>query len=284
MSAFPEEAFELTVGMWCAARVQENARTGRTETDDEVFAHVAGTEAFRTLLHAADAEVPERTPEEEAQLHIAALAAARDGGGEDHTSKTERQGNCGEEVGDGGAPPPDVLYAIKGVDYQMDGETLVAGGSLVVFADSVELTGPSAGGDGKERYAFTFPQILLHAICREGVERPSVYMQVEGAEDGGNGDAAPPSEVYLIPRDAGVVDKIFTALCAGAELNPGIGGADDGDDGNGGEMMWFNGAHDMASEDGAPIDEAAVMERLAAFDSLLVPSPAIVEGQFDNAE
>ncbi len=48
--------------------------------------------------------------------------------------------------------------------------------------------------------------------------------------------------------------------------------------------MWFNGAQDMASEDGAPMDEAAVMERLAAFDRLLVPSPAIVEGQFDDAE
>lgn len=279
----PEEAFELTVGMWCAARVQENTRAGRTETDDEVFAHVAGTAAFRSLLHAANADLPERTPEKEAELHNAALRAARDGGGEDQTSNTERQGNCGEEVKDDGAPTPGVIYEIKGVDFQVDGETLVAGGLLVVFVDSVVLSGPSAGGDGKERYAFTFPQILLHAVCREGVERPSVYMQVEGVEDGGDGDAASPSEVYLIPRDAGSVDDIFTALCAGAELNPDIGGADDGDDGNGGEM-WFNGAQDMASEDGAPMDEAAMMERLAAFDRLLVPSPAIVEGQFDDAE
>ena len=107
--------------------------------------------------------------------------------------------------------------------------------------------------------------------------------QVAGAlHTGDGGDAESPSEVYLIPSRASDVDDIFEALCTGAELNPDVGG-DDGDDANGGGM-WFSGAQGTVGEEGAPMDEAAMMEQLAAFDRLLVSGPAVVDGQFDDAE
>lgn len=267
-----EKAFEMQVGQWCAERALENARSGRVETDDEIFAHVAGTAAFRELVQAVEPGQEGRTPEEHDKLHATALRAAQ---GSSAANEHEEEGG-GEAV----SLPLDIIYMTQSVDLQIDGKTRVAGGSLTVLKDRIELV--KTNGSDRDLYAFTFPQILLHAVCREGVERPSVYMQVEDIEEDGDGDPESASEVYLIPSQASDVDDIFGALCTGAELNPDVGGDDD--EAVNSEGMWFSDAQGMVGEDATSMDEATIMERLAAFDKLLVPSPAVVDGQFDDAE
>ena len=142
-------------------------------------------------------------------------------------------------------------------------------------------------------YAFTFPQILLHAVCREGVERPSLFMQVEGElqrgleepRDTQGGDSSPPADVYLVPSDESSLDEIFTALCTGAELNPDVDG--DGDVG-GAPGMIFGGSGSLGEtiegESGPVLDESVIMERLSTYDRLLTTGQPVVDGQFDDAE
>ena len=185
-------------------------------------------------------------------------------------------------------PPSDLLYGAEGVDLVFGGDTVVSRGTLAVSKAGVTLTGE----DGSE-YAFTFPQILLHAVCREGVERPSLFMQVEGGlqrgleEDRDTQDegTSPPSDVYLIPSDESSLDEIFAALCTGAELNPDVDG--DGDIGDAPGMI-LNGGGSLGGaievEGGPMLDETAMMERLSAYDRLLTTGQPIVEGQFDDAE
>ena len=153
----------------------------------------------------------------------------------------------------------ELLIAVDGVELQVAGEA-VGHGALSITSRSVQW----AAAKGGASRVFSYPRVLLHAVCRDknSVPRPCIFLQIEEEDD------STCTEVHLVPDDPEVLDRMFAALCQGAELNPDESSA--ADSGGGGEddggMVWMNGS-----------DE----EKLDAFDRLLLTNPT--PGQFDDA-
>ena len=69
--------FEAIVGMLCAKREAENKRTGRTETDDEIFEAITKTAEFKAVL--AKSMPDGKLREDHDKAHATALKAASGG-------------------------------------------------------------------------------------------------------------------------------------------------------------------------------------------------------------
>ena len=139
-----------------------------------------------------------------------------------------------------GTPPPATAdaaaAAAAGAGAGIIGAAAGAGTLFVTTRRVLWLT--LAGGDGAGGYAFAYPAIGLHAVCRDptgsGFDAPCIYLQVDG-DDGANndGEEGGPVEVRLAPADVGKLEDVFEALSACAALHP---GPDDSDEEGGGVM------------------------------------------------
>ena len=73
--------------------------------------------------------------------------------------------------------------------------------------------------DGKRTYKLEYPKILLHAVTtdKEAFPHPSIYLQLDLPDE----EDAEFCEVRFVPASGTArLEKIYTALCDGALLNP----------------------------------------------------------------
>ena len=117
------------------------------------------------------------------------------------------------------------------------GSAPVAGqGKLYITTSRLAWVPDAEGGQG---FAVQYPDIVLHAICRdpEAYDKPCIFAQLATEEDAGDDDAAEAiSELRLVPSDAAALDAIFEAMSACAELHPDAA-MDDGEDDDDSAMM-----------------------------------------------
>lgn len=125
------------------------------------------------------------------------------------------------------------------------GSTPVAGqGKLYITTARLAWVPDAEGGQG---FAVQYPDIVLHAICRdpEAYDKPCIFAQLATEDDAGDDDASEAiSELRLVPSDAAALDAIFEAMSACAELHPDAA-MDDGDDDDDAAMMMMGGGLGM---------------------------------------
>ena len=138
------------------------------------------------------------------------------------------------------------LYTLSNVAITINSTTTNSG--------TITISQPSLRWQNTDLdYEYKWTSIMLHAVCREGVDQPKILIQLEDN-----------TELYITPS-TDVCDDIFAAMCTAAELNP----EEDDDNETNGENVWFNQGDDES--------------KLAAYDALLSMN-GIVNGQFDDAE
>ena len=137
------------------------------------------------------------------------------------------------------------LYTLDNVSITVSSAGTTAGGLLTISQPSLRWQSPDVD------HEFAWHAIMLHAVVREGVPEPQIFLQLDDN-----------TEIHLTPQ-TDVCDEIFAAMCKAAELNPDKQ-VDEGEDNNEGSM-WFRQDNDT---------------KLAAYDNLL---QGVVPGQFEDA-
>ena len=138
------------------------------------------------------------------------------------------------------------LYTLDNVSITVSSAATTAGGLLTISQPSLRWQLNDID------HEFAWHTIMLHAVVREGVPQPQIFLQLEDN-----------TEIHLTPQ-TDVCDEIFAAMCKAAELNPDDEQVDEGEDNNEGSM-WFRQDNDT---------------KLAAYDDLL---QGVVPGQFEDA-
>ena len=112
--------------------------------------------------------------------------------------------------------------------------TTVGSGKLFVTTYRLAWVPDVAGSQG---YAIEYPNIVLHAVCRDldAYSKPCIFCQLNADEGSDNDDATASvggastiSDLRLIPASAAALDSVFEAMSACQALHPDID--DDEDD------------------------------------------------------
>jgi len=135
------------------------------------------------------------------------------------------------------------IYTLENTQFTVNSK-ITTGGLLTISSASFRWQKADENLD----YEYKWQNIMLHAVVREDVEKPRIFIQLDDN-----------SEVHLTPAED-VCDDIFAAMCKAAEMNP---DEESKDDENGG---WFTRGDDDA--------------KLAGYDALL---SGAIPGQFDDA-